>query len=134
MQFASLIIAIYVFLQRRVCPSVRYMQNEVRAKRVNRPYAQAIVYLALVKACNYSECVLCKTRGVCDDALINRLRNRLLAQAKMGITTLQFSSNDNIKIVICLLLFQEGMDRDIGRLIFYLEMPIGIDTNRRRFL
>ncbi|XP_062524017.1 complement C3-like [Corticium candelabrum] len=68
----------------KVCPAVIYMQKEVRANRVNRPYAQAIVYLALLKACNYSHCGLCKTEGVCNFAVINRLRKELLAKSKIG--------------------------------------------------
>jgi hypothetical protein len=70
-------------LLKTVCPAVQYMQNQVAAGLVNRPYAQAIVYLALIKACNYSECGICRTEGICDMAVIAKLRKDLFSKRIM---------------------------------------------------
>ncbi|XP_062513982.1 alpha-1-macroglobulin-like [Corticium candelabrum] len=68
----------------KVCPAVTYMLNEVRANRVQRPYAQAVVYLALLKACNYSDCGICKRERVCDFAVVQKLRRELFKKSKIG--------------------------------------------------
>jgi hypothetical protein len=61
-------------LTKSVCTAVQYMQAQLRAGSVKRPYAQAIVYLALVKACTLRECGICRIQGVCENAIIENLR------------------------------------------------------------
>ncbi|XP_062499169.1 complement C3-like [Corticium candelabrum] len=67
-------------LMNLVCPAVSYMQKEVAASQVNRPYAQAIVYKALIQAC-VCGCAVCKPQGVCNYTIIDKLKKKLFDKA-----------------------------------------------------
>ena len=59
------------------------MQKEVAAGRVNRPYAQAIVYKALIQAC-VCGCSVCKPQGVCNYTIVDKLKKNLFDKAVIG--------------------------------------------------
>jgi hypothetical protein len=72
-------------LTKSVCTAVQYMQAQLRAGSVKRPYAQAIVYLALVKACTLRECGICRIQGVCENAIIENLRKDFFGKKVISV-------------------------------------------------
>lgn len=117
------------------------MLNEVRANRVQRPYAQAVVYLALLKACNYSDCGICKRERVCDFAVVQKLRRELFKKSKIGIGSQFVVSRDAINTTsdFCVCVGEDGSrhweaDTSVGKAYWYKRQPSAISVEMTSYV